>query len=133
MTQAFIGVLKGGNVTWVYDVRKKSFSQNGEYKFNALYAGADGYKDDPALECEQNKGPLPRGKYRIGNPIAKHPTAGRFVIRLTPYAGNNMCGRAGFLIHGDNGYGTASNGCIVASFDVRRNIADSLDKELIVR
>lgn len=120
-------------MTWVYDVRKKSFTQNGEYKFNALYAGSEGYKDNPDLECEVNKGPLSRGKYKIGNPLARHPTAGRFVLRLTHYAGNNMCGRAGFLIHGDNGHGTASNGCIVAIFDVRRKIADSGDKELVVK
>ena len=112
--------LNGGAMTWVYDVRKKTFTLNGEYKFNALYAGAEGYKDDPNLECEANKGPLPRGKYKIGFPMASHPTAGRFVLRLTPYAGNNMCGRAGFLIHGDNGHGTASNGCIVASLDARK-------------
>lgn len=120
-------------MTWIYDVKKKSFTQNGEFKFTALYAGAEGYKNDPSLECEVNKGPLPRGKYKIGTPIVRHPTAGRFVLRLTPYAGNNMCGRAGFLIHGDNGYGTASNGCIVATFNVRRAISESGDKELIVK
>jgi len=120
-------------MTWVYDVRKKSFTQNGRYKFDALYAGAEGYKDNPDLECEVNKGPLPRGKYKIGAPIANHPTAGRFVLRLTPYSGTNMCGRTGFLIHGDNGHGTASNGCIVASLNVRREIAESGDRELIVK
>ncbi len=119
-------------MTWVYDVRKRSFTQNGVYKFNALYAGAEGYKNDPVTECLRNKGPLPRGKYRIGSPIARHPKAGRFVLRLTPYAGNNMCGRDGFLIHGDNGQGTASEGCIVTSFEVRREISVSGDKELVV-
>ena len=120
-------------MTWVYDVRKRSFTRDGVYKFDALYAGAEGYKDDPALACEVNKGPLPAGKYKIASPVAKHPTAGRFVLRLIPYAGNNMCGRAGFLIHGDNGFGTASNGCIVASFNVRKSIADSGDREFIVK
>ncbi|WP_241666608.1 tlde1 domain-containing protein [Jejubacter calystegiae] len=98
-----------------------------------MYAGAPDYKNNPDLQCVVNKGPLPRGKYTIGRPIAHHPTAGRFVLRLTPYASNNMCGRAGFLIHGDNGRGTASNGCIVASFDIRRQIAESADRELIVK
>lgn len=120
-------------MTWVYDVRKRSFTRDDVYKFDALYAGAEGYKDDPALACEVNKGPLPAGKYKIASPMAKHTTAGRFVLRLIPYAGNNMCGRAGFLIHGDNGFGTASNGCIVASFNVRKSIADSGDRELIVK
>jgi len=32
-----------------------------------------------------------------------------------------------------NGFGTASNGCIVASFNVRKSIADSGDRELIVK
>lgn len=120
-------------MTWVYDVRKKSFMQNGAYKFSAMYAGAEGYKDNPDLQCEVNKGPLPRGKYSIGGPIAKHPTAGRFFLRLTPYSGNNMCGREGFLIHGDNGHGTASNGCIVLAPNFRKTIADSGDRELIVK
>lgn len=120
-------------MTWVYDVRKRTFTQNGKLKFNALYAGTEGYKDNPAFECEVNKGPLPRGKYKIGLPLANHPTAGRFVLRLTPYAGNNMCGRSGFLIHGDNGQGTASNGCIVAPLEIRKKIYDSSDRELIVK
>lgn len=120
-------------MTWVYDVRKKSFTLDGKYQFSAIYAGAEGYKNDPALECEVNKGPLPRGKYHIGHPIAKHPTAGHFVLRLTPYSENQMCGRAGFLIHGDNGRGTASNGCIVLAPGFRKSIADSGDRELIVK
>lgn len=125
--------MKGHNVmTWIYDVRKRSFTQNGVYKFKALYAGAEGYKNNPGAECLRNKGPLPGGKYRISNPVARHPKAGRFVLRLTPYADNNMCGRDGFLIHGDNGQGTASEGCIVTSFEVRRQIAASGDKELVV-
>jgi len=44
-----------------------------------------------------------------------------------------MCGRTGFLIHGDNGKGTASNGCIVASLEVRQKIAASGVKELNVK
>ncbi|MEQ4531313.1 MAG: tlde1 domain-containing protein [Mixta sp.] len=120
-------------MAWIYEVRKKTFERDGIVQFNVMYAGAPGYKDNPDFQCEINKGPLPRGKYRIGPPIAKHPTAGRFVLRLTPYKENAMCGRSGFLIHGDNGKGTASNGCIVMAFENRQKIATSQDKELIVK
>jgi len=120
-------------MAWVYDVKKKAFEQNGILQFQAMYAGAPGYKADPAFECKVNKGPLPRGKYRIGSPVARHPTAGRFVLRLTPYAENNMCGRSGFLIHGDDGKGTASHGCIVLEKKYRDILAKSTDKELIVK
>lgn len=120
-------------MTWIYDVKSKSFTLNGIFQFTAMYAGAEGYKDDSAYECEVNKGTLPRGKYHIGRPLAKHPSAGLFVLRLTPYRDNAMCGRTGFLIHGDNGKGTASNGCIVASLEVRQKIAASGVKELNVK
>ncbi|WP_345829391.1 tlde1 domain-containing protein [Erwinia sp. HDF1-3R] len=119
-------------MSWVYDVRKRSFTWNGKYQFSARYAGAEGYKDNPDFECLKDKGPLPRGKYRIGRPIALHPKAGRYVLRLTPYPSNNMCGRTGFLIHGDNGRGTASEGCIVLANKFRRDIVNSGDNELVV-
>ncbi|MFH8136145.1 tlde1 domain-containing protein [Pantoea osteomyelitidis] len=80
-----------------------------------------------------NKGPLPRGKYLISDPITKHPTAGAYVLRLTPHPDNRMCGRSGFLIHGDNKDGTASKGCIVLLRKFRKEIVDSADKELIIR
>ncbi|WP_414148387.1 tlde1 domain-containing protein [Erwinia sp. BNK-24-b] len=119
-------------MSWIYNVMSKSFYLNGKFQFNAMYAGAPGYKDDVKFECIKNKGPLPRGKYRITGPIATHPTAGRYVLRLIPYKGNNMCGRDGFLIHGGNGKGTASNGCIVLQPKYREKIIQSGDSELIV-
>jgi len=122
-------------MAWVYEVNKKSFYLNDDFKFSARYAGAPGYKNDTQYECLANKGPLPRGKYRIVGQPFKHPTAGRFTLRLEPYASNNMCGRAGFLIHGDSRkhLGEASNGCIVANPEDRKAIWDSMDKELIVK
>lgn len=119
-------------MAWIYNVNNKSFMKDGKFKFKAKYAGAPGYKNDIQFECIKNKGPLPRGKYRIGRPITLHPKAGTFVLRLTPYADNNMCGREGFLIHGDNADGTASNGCIVLARQFRENIAKSGDNELVV-
>ena len=120
-------------MAWTYNVMAKSFYLNGKFQFRSMYAGAPGYKDDVAFECVKNKGPLPRGRYRMTGPIAHHPTAGKYVIRLTPHSGNSMCGREGFLIHGGNGKGTASNGCIVLHPQDREKIIQSGDKELIVQ
>lgn len=121
-------------MTWVYDVRKKTFTHNGVYQFSARYAGAPGYKDNPDYECLINKGPLPRGKYRIVGIPFTHEIAGAYTLRLEPYAENNMCGRAGFLIHGDSrkNPGAASNGCIILAPRYRQQIYDSEDREVIV-
>lgn len=120
-------------MAWTYDVMAKSFYRNGKFQFKSMYAGAPGYKDDVTFECVKSKGPLPRGKYYLSGPIVKHPTAGRYVIRLTPHSGNSTCGRDGFLIHGDNGSGTASNGRIVLHPKYREEIIKSGDKELFVK
>jgi len=111
----------------------KTFKHNGEYKFSALYAGAPGYKDNPEYECLRNKGPLPRGKYRIMGVPFTHKEAGRYTLRLEPDKGNSMCGRNGFLIHGDSKKepGTASNGCIILDPRFRKEIWKSGDRELI--
>jgi hypothetical protein len=69
-----------------------------------------------------NVGPLPRGLYRIvGEPFI-HPHCGQYCLRLEPDAANQMYGRSGFLIHGDNGKGTASEGCIVLARPARELI-----------
>jgi hypothetical protein len=90
-------------------------------------------KNDPAAQDQRNVGPLPVGRYTIGAPMM-HPTAGAYTMRLEPHAGNDMHGRAGFLIHGDRADvpGAASHGCIVVSRAVRTVIAESLDYELAV-
>lgn len=120
-------------MTWVYKVKEAAFYLDGTYKFDALYAGSVGYYNDPAQQCEKNKGPLPAGKYTIGNPF-QHKTAGKYVLRLTAASSNNMCGRDGFLIHGDSikEPGTASNGCIITSLTNRIAIHASKDTNLIV-
>jgi Protein of unknown function (DUF2778) len=120
-------------MTWFYNVKTRRFEKDGVFRFKAEYAGAPGYKDDPEKECVINKGPLPRGKYLISDPITKHPTAGPYVLRLIPHPDNKMCGRSGFLIHGGNGNGTASKGCIILNIKFRREIVKIGDKELVVK
>jgi len=122
-------------MTWIYEVNKNAFYHNGNFEFYGLYAGAPGYENNTKYECVRDKGPLPRGRYRIVGVPFKHKKAGPFTLRLEPLPGNNMCGRAGFLIHGDSSRhpGTASNGCIILAPHFRRVIWDSLDKEVIIQ
>lgn len=90
-------------------------------------------KNDPAMQRVKDVGPVPCGRYRIGPPF-RHPTAGRFTMRLYPEAGTETFGRSGFLIHGDKASnpGTASHGCIVVPYDVRLAIGAHKDRELLV-
>ena len=122
-------------MTWIYEVNKNAFYHNGEFKFHAKYAGAPGYKNNTKYECIIGKGPLPRGRYRIVGTPFKHEHAGLYTLRLQPHPANSMCGRAGFLIHGDSkkNPGAASNGCIVTTRSDRRGIWESNDKEVIVQ
>ena len=89
---------------------------------NNGYAGAGQGRNNPDMQDVLNTGPLPRGNYTIGEAF-RHRTAGIATRRLTPAPENNMQGRAGFLIHGDNATGTASEGCIF----MPRVIRDSLN------
>lgn len=88
-------------MTWVYKVSAHSFYLNGTYQFDAKYSGRPGYKNDSANECVKDNGPLPRGTYTIG-PAFYHRRTRAWTMRLTPYIENQMCGRDGFMIHGDS-------------------------------
>lgn len=107
-------------MSWEYDVKEHKFYLDGVYQFDADYAGASGYKNDPAHECVKNSGPLPRGKYTLS---------------LTPYSTNDMCGRDAFKIHGKSSQHPedSSEGCIIAPLSARRSIWKSDDTELIVK
>lgn len=95
------------------------------------YSGADpDGKNDPSKECVRNVGPIPRGYYAIGAAVSS-PTA----VSLPLNADNpNYCSpaRSGFLIHGDNSTGTASQGCIILSRATRERVNNSDDKRLRV-
>ena len=90
------------------------------------YSGSDqhGGKNNPLAQCVQDIGPLPRGRYTIKPPVAGPSPLS---LPLTPAPDNEMCGRSGFLIHGDSiaQPGTASHGCIIVRRPTRQHIADS--------
>jgi hypothetical protein len=86
------------------------------------YSGFGEGKNNPALERVKGIGPTPLGRYQL-EPPGPHPTAGGFVMRLSPLPGTQTFGRSGFLVHGDNvdpdKRGTASHGCIVLARAIR--------------
>lgn len=97
------------------------------------YSGhADG-KNNPAMQDKPLTGPIPQGTYVIGAPHDT-PTHGPYVLPLTPFPGNQMFGRNGFLIHGDSlkSPGMASMGCIIVARSAREAIWNSGDHTLEV-
>jgi hypothetical protein len=78
------------------------------------YAGRGPGKNNPQAQGLRNLGPLPRGRYLV-RPPHYHPRLGPMAFRLVPQPSNEMCGRSGFLIHGDSrrNPGQASRGCII--------------------
>ena len=121
-------------MTWTYGQKTAELKHNGKL-IGIGYAGfgKEG-KNDPLKQCVRNIGPLPRGKYIMKELILKHSSCGAYVIRLEPDPGNDMCGRSGFLIHGDSKThpGFASHGCIILDRQYREDMWKSKDKILEV-
>src|SRR5262249_17282022 len=117
--------------TWVYQQSSGELRLNGK-QIATGYSGHGKGLNAPDLEKEANVGPIPRGEYAIGTAYT-HETKGKLTMRLTP-VGHDAHGRSGFLIHGDNKKmdKSASDGCIILGPDVRKQIADSGFKKLLV-
>lgn len=97
------------------------------------YSGAGVGKNQPQLQNVHNVGPIPQGTYLIGKPFDSS-THGPYALPLVPTPDTELFGRSAFLIHGDNVHapGTASQGCVIMSRDVREAIWQSGDHDLIV-
>lgn len=101
------------------------------------YAGHGDGVNNPAMQNVPGVGPLPQGVYTIApqqNNITGNGTNLPSSMRLIPDPSNNMYGRSGFLIHGDNSNGnqSASEGCLVSNRDTRNRIGNSNDNILRV-
>lgn len=97
------------------------------------YAGKPPYVNAPEAEVRKGTGPLPRGLYRIVDPV-DHIRLGPLSMFLIPDEQNRMFGRSGFFIHGDNRHAnrSASSGCIILDRSSRRLIASLLPATLEV-
>ena len=113
-------------VEWTYIQRTGHLIDPDGELFASGYAGNGAGLNNPAMQFVVRIGPLPVGRYTIGEPY-DHPRLGPLTVNLTPDAGNDMRGRAAFRIHGDNARGdrSASQGCIVTNRQTRQDIVDS--------
>lgn len=84
-------------------------------------ARAGGGYNNPDMQHLRNVGPIPRGTYDIGG---CRNSVTRDTVTLTPRATTNTHGRDNFRIHGGNGRGTASQGCIIVPRTMRRRICN---------
>lgn len=101
------------------------------------YSGNGAGLNWPGAQNLQGVGPIPQGIYTIGpqqNNITGNGHRLLQSMRLAPDPGNEMFGRSGFLIHGDNSRGnqSASEGCIIFKPSVRNIIGNSNDHILHV-
>ena len=96
------------------------------------YSGHDIGKNNPDMQGVHNVGPIPIGSYSINGPPYNTATHGPYVMRLLPLPGTDTLGRSGFLIHGDNTTGTASEGCIIMPRIVRQRIWEYGYRQLLV-
>ncbi len=89
---------------------------------------------EPGAKGKANAGPIPEGAYTIGKIFDNTGHTGPGSMRLAPSSTNNMHGRSGFLMHGDNSShnSSGSEGCIVMPPSVRNTVSDSGIKHLEV-
>lgn len=118
-------------MSWQYSQRTGQLSRN-NHLIAVGYSGNGAGKNSPQMEQIRNIGPIPRGRYRIGQPYQSE-SKGPHVMNLDPI-GHQAHGRTLFRVHGDSRRhpGTASEGCIILPLHIRRQISASGDTELNV-
>lgn len=92
------------------------------------YSGRGFARNKPHYCYLQGQGPIPKGWYTLEGPFNNYVNdqghhLGNIVFRLVPDKDNQMFGRSGFLIHGDNTKHDASEGCIVQGPGIRQHVA----------
>jgi len=127
---------------WTYDTKTGKLAHNGVY-VSTGWAGhnvKDGVqgKNNPDAVSVKGIGPLPPGKYIIGDPYDS-PHTGPYTLPLTPDPSNTMYDRDGFKMHGfqvgtdpNDPYNPSSDGCIIQARGTRNQVGASPDKDLEV-
>lgn len=114
-----------------YHISTGTILHNGKF-LGSGYSGNREFRNNPLATNIKAKGPIPKGRYTIG-PARNSTTLGPIVLNLEPDNSTNTYGRSLFRIHGDNARHDASHGCIILGPSIRRVIAGSADKVLIVK
>lgn len=132
-------------MSWTYEICSGKLYEDSGAIIAIGYSGGDkGLRPDavnnPEMVSIPCVGPIPPGRYTLslivdgsGNAI-DHEGKKAPVVRLIPDPGNQMHGRDGLLIHGDNPKldRSASEGCVILSKDIRVQIWTSGDRVLDV-
>jgi hypothetical protein len=118
---------------WIYEQVTGNLFDNGMELTATGYSGHNKGRNNPEMQHRSDVGPIPCGLYTIQKPVdsVRH---GPFILRLRAEPANEMFGRAGFAIHGENieHYLTALHGCIILPRGVRETIWSSQDLTLRV-
>lgn len=115
---------------WTYRQSTGEIFRDGA-RVGSGYSGFGPHKNRAESERIVNLGPIPRGRYQIGERFNSE-SHGPICMRLSPLQGTETFGRTNFLIHGDNRNGTASHGCVILPRPIRIEMAASTDRELEV-
>lgn len=118
---------------WTYQISTGRMIDDLGEVIGVGYSGQPQHRNDVTAVALPFLGPIPQGLYRIEPPV-NTKTHGPFVLWLDPDPANEMFGRIAFGIHGDSvtSPGSASEGCIIQSRDVREKIWSSGDHDLKV-
>lgn len=114
---------------WTYRQSDGELLHDGEF-VGTGYSGTGDGRNNPDMEGVPDVGPIPQGLYTIG-PERVSQRLGPIVMNLEP-VGHDALGRTALRIHGDNARHDASEGCVILGPPLRRQIADSADRELEV-
>lgn len=116
-----------GSGCWTYVIRAGTvIAPSGTTWPDIGYSGNGVWRDDPNSVFVHNHGPIPPGWYTIGDWMDRQHL-GKMTAPLIPDKENEMFGRGGFFIHGDNisADHSASDGCCVLPPGLRQKIRDS--------
>jgi hypothetical protein len=119
---------------WTYEQSTGILRDTNGNEVGVGYSGRGRGLDNPADEQIPDVGPLPVGMYIIGSFFDDPGGKGPIVAHLIPDVADQMFGRSGFMIHGDNREAnhSASEGCIILARPLRESIAASDDRRLEV-
>jgi hypothetical protein len=116
---------------WTYEISTGVMLDPDGNRLAVGYSGSGIGRNNTLYQNKIDVGPIPMGSYEIGPPQDSQEL-GPHAMPLEPFLSNEMYGRSGFWIHGDNSTHTASEGCVIMSFAARQAISSSGDDILDV-
>lgn len=118
---------------FVYVIRTGSLYAPDGGKIGMGYSGNTVGLDNPAWTAHIGVGPLPVGIYTIGPAHTPLDHLGPVAMPLVPHPANEMFGRSGFFMHGDNDRlnHSASDGCLIFARGFRDQVDQSPDDRLV--